>query len=346
MEVFPQISAPIQLAHPHDLLTRYFLIDVELFASLLENYGNTGAVRLVDFGSLLSESPISIDDNLQEVIGDLRFSAKFKVGGHSKLFFFFEHQSKKVKRFCLRCLRKLLEFYENCESNPEMLCEDGKYPYVITVLLYHGNIPWNVLFQMGDLVSLPPDADRHFLSFPAIVIDLSLIPQEELKGPPALIALLDALQSASRGKLSENFDRIIGYFKEVKNDPRTYGWLNSLTCYFLAVTETDTETVTGTISKILDKQETEKMVISTLEKFFVQGKTEGKTEGKIEGKIEGKVEGKIEDVLKTLKKRFGNVPESISQSVNSYQDPVVLDSFWELAMDCRTLTEFEQGLVH
>ncbi|MDR1271248.1 MAG: hypothetical protein LBK82_17190, partial [Planctomycetaceae bacterium] len=39
MEFFPQIPVPIQLAHPHDLLTRYFLIDVELFAGLLENYG-------------------------------------------------------------------------------------------------------------------------------------------------------------------------------------------------------------------------------------------------------------------------------------------------------------------
>jgi hypothetical protein len=287
---------------------------------------------------------------LQEVIGDLRFSAKFKVGGQSKLFFFFEHQSKKVKRFCLRCLRKLLEFYENCESNSEMLCEDGKYPYVITVLLYHGNIPWDVLFQMGDLVSLPPDADRHFLSFPAIVIDLSRIPQEELKGPPALIALLDTLRSASQGKLSENFDRIIEHFKDVKDDPRTFGWLNSLTYYFLAITEADTATVTGTISKILDKQESEKMVVSTMEKLYAQGKIEGKTEGRREGKREGKREGrreeKIEDVLKTLRKRFGNVPESISRSVNSYQDPIALDSFWELAMDCRTLTEFEQGLAH
>jgi hypothetical protein len=190
MPIFPNVTAQTELAHPHDLLTRYFLIDIELFTCLLAHYGGTGAIRLIDLKSLRCESPTTIDNNLQEVIGDLRFSANFKVGGYSKVFFFFEHQSKKVKRFCIRCLRKLLEFYEGCETNPEnTMTRDGKYPYVFVIVLYQGKIPWEELLQMSDLVSLPPDVDRHFLSFPAILIDLSQMQSETLTGHPALIAL-------------------------------------------------------------------------------------------------------------------------------------------------------------
>jgi predicted transposase/invertase (TIGR01784 family) len=339
MRVFPKVTVSIELAHPHDLLTRYFLIDIELFASLLEYYGNTRVVRLIDFGSLRCESPTTIDDHLKEVIGDLRFSAKFKNGSHAKVFLFFEHQSKKVKRFCLRCIRKLLEFYESCETNPKkMKTRDGKYPYSLVVVLYHGKIPWKKMLQMGDLVSLPPGANRHFLSVPVILIDSSLIQKENLNGPPALVALLDTLQSASQGNLPENFDRIVGYFEEVKDDPRTSGWLNSLTRYFLAVTKTNKEVVARTLAKVLNKKEAEKMVTSTLEELFLKGIKKGKKEGKKEGKIQA--------VLKVLKVRFKKVPASISQSVNLYTDLIALESLLELAASCETLAEFERELAH
>jgi hypothetical protein len=345
--MLPKVAIRIELAHPHDLIVRYFLMDIELFTSLLEHYGDTGVIRLIDFGSLRCESPTTIDDHLQEVIGDLRFSAKFKDGGYSKVFFFFEHQSKKVKRFCIRCLRKLLEFYEGCEADPKnTITDDGKYPYAFVIVLYHGEIPWNELLQMGDLVSLPTGVDRHFLSFPAILIDLSQIQCEKLKGHPALIALFDTLQSASLGKLPENFDRIVGYFEEIKTDSRTYGWLNSITRYFLAVTKTSKEVVAGAISKVLNKQEAEKMVMSTMEELFVQGEIEGKKEGRIEGKKEGEIKGRVLVILKILNKRFKKVPDSILRSINSYTDIIALDSLAELALDCETLAEFERELAH
>ncbi|MDR2440378.1 MAG: Rpn family recombination-promoting nuclease/putative transposase [Planctomycetaceae bacterium] len=354
MRVFPKVTVRIELAHPHDLIVRYFLMDIELFTSLLEHYGDQGIIRLIDFGSLRCESPTTIDDHLQEVIGDLRFSAKFKAGGYSKVFFFFEHQSKKVKRFCIRCLRKLLEFYEECETTLKNVTRNGKYPYAFVLVLYHGKIPWNQLLQMGDLVSLPPGANRHYLSFPVVLIDLSRIPHEKLEGHPALVALLDMLQSASLGKLPESFDRIVGYFEEVKTDPRTYGWLNSITRYFLAVTKTSTEVVARAISKVLDKQETEKMITSTMEELFVQGEKEGEKRGEIRGEIRGEkrgekrgeIKGRILVILKILNKRFKKVPNSIVKSLNSYTDPIALDSLAELALDCETLTEFECELVH
>jgi hypothetical protein len=334
MKVFPKVTVRIELAHPHDLIVRYFLMDIELFTSLLKHYGDSGVIRLIDFGSLRCESPTTIDDHLQEVIGDLRFSAKFKAGGYSKVFFFFEHQSKKVKRFCIRCLRKLVEFYEECEANPKNTIRNGKYPYAFVIILYHGKISWNQLLQMGDLVSLPPGADRHYLSFPVVMIDVSRIPRENLKGHPALVALLEMLQSASLGKLPENLDRIVGYFEEVKTDPRVYGWLNSITRYCLAVTKTGTEVVARAISKVLDKQEAEKMVMSTMEELFVQGQTKGK------------IEGKIQVILTILNKRFKKVPKSISRSLSAYTDSIALDSLAELALDCETLKEFEHELAH
>ncbi|MDR1053147.1 MAG: Rpn family recombination-promoting nuclease/putative transposase, partial [Planctomycetaceae bacterium] len=270
---YTKLSVEFELSHPHDLLARYFLLDTELFAELLKNYDNTGVVDFIDLNSLDSHSPITIDENLKEVIGDLLFSAKFKNGKPSKIFLFFEHQSKKKARFWISTLRKLMEFYEQYDADPtNAIGKGGTYPYPIVVLLYHGNIPWEELLQLRDLLSLPPGVDRNVLWFPIILIDLSRTNQKNLQGHPALLALLDTFISQSKGTLSEGMDRIFGYFKNVKKDRRTHGWVNSLTRYFASITKVGVDALKGTVAKIIGKKGAEKMVMSTMEELYTEGK--------------------------------------------------------------------------
>ncbi|MDR2117347.1 MAG: Rpn family recombination-promoting nuclease/putative transposase [Planctomycetaceae bacterium] len=355
MMVFFKSPAELEIVHPHDLLTRRFLIDNELMASMLEHYDNTGIVRLLNLGELRCESPVTIDYTLQEVIGDLRFSTRFKNGALSKVFLFFEHQSKKIRLFSFDCLRKIVEFYEECAADPQnALTEDGMFPYPLVVVLYHGDISWDELLQIKDLIAVPPEVNRYILWFPVILVNLSKIRREKLQGHPALIALFDALQSYSSGDLAESFDRIIKHLVPVKNDPRCYGWANSLTRHFLATTKSDKDAAIKTVSKILNKTEAKKMVISTLEEWYIQGAKEGEIKGEKRGEKRGEKKGEIKGeikrsilvVLKILNMRFKKVPQSISRAVNSYKDPIVLDSLLELAMTCKSLAEFEKDLAH
>jgi ABC-type long-subunit fatty acid transport system fused permease/ATPase subunit len=81
-------------------------------------------------------------------------------------------------------------------------------------------------------------------------------------------------------------------------------------------------------------QGAEKMIMSTMEELYTNGR------------IEGEVEISIKNILKLLNKRFKRVPESISSAVNSYTDIVELDSLFDRALECKTLAEFEEGLVY
>ncbi|MDR3198169.1 MAG: Rpn family recombination-promoting nuclease/putative transposase [Planctomycetaceae bacterium] len=343
MTEFPKVPIQIELAHPHDLLARYFLLDKELMVSMLEHYDDTGFVSLLDLMVLRCESPVTIDYNLQELIGDLRFSARFKNGIYSQVFLFFEHQSKKIRLYSLHCLRKILDFYEEWAADPKnAITENGKFPYPLVVILYHGNISWSELLQIKHLIAVPQGVDTNVLWFPAIMIDLSKIRYEELQGHPALIGLFDTLQSYSEGKLQENLGRIVGHFDEVKTDPRAMGWLTSIAHYTLATTKISKDVIVREFSKILDKKETENMILSTMEELY----TNGKLEGKLEGEIEGETRKSIQSVLKLLNKRFDKIPESISKVVNSYKDLTALDLLFDRACECKTLAEFEQNLVH
>jgi hypothetical protein len=358
------VSIQFELEHPHDLITRFFLIDSELFGSLLDNYGQSEIIRYIDLKSLKSESPTLVDSNLQERIGDLFFSAKFKNGDFSKIFLFFEHQSRKDRSFWLRCFRSFVEFYEQYDAEPNnKIGKGGKYPYPLVVVLYHGKVPWEKLLQLRDSLSLPPGIDRNVLWFPVILIDLSRVRRENLnKGHKALLALLDTLISYSDGTLSESFDRIVGYFTEIKNDRRTYGWLTSVTRYFVSLTKIDKEVITKTVSKIIDKRRTKKMVLSTMEELLIEGEKIGiekgikigrengikigREDGIEIGREKGQLECKINDVMRILKSRFKKIPAATVRAIRSYKDLIALDSLIDRALDCETLSEFEWNLAH
>ncbi|MDR2761705.1 MAG: Rpn family recombination-promoting nuclease/putative transposase [Planctomycetaceae bacterium] len=345
--LFQNLSLQLKLAHPHDLLSRYFFDDTEIFANLLENYGKTPVIRLLDLKSLKCESPTIIDNQLEEVIGDLLYSTKFKNGNHSKVFLFFEHQSTKISQFWISCLKKILKFYEQFASNPKnAIGKGGKFPYPIVVILYNGDTPWGDFTQLKDMLSLPPEVDRDLLWFPVIMIDLTQIKLEDIIGMPPLKALLESLKTAKSGELQNRFDHIIGHFNTVKDDPRTKNWINAITNYTLTITELTKEFVIKSISKLFGKKEAEKMFMSTLEKNYLEGQLEGERKGEIKGEIKGKLEGKKDAVLKLLQARFKKVPDLISRAVNLYSDQIALDSLLVQAATCETLAEFQQNLAH
>ncbi|MDR0391986.1 MAG: DUF4351 domain-containing protein, partial [Planctomycetaceae bacterium] len=111
---------------------------------------------------------------------------------------------------------------------------------------------------------------------------------------------------------------------------------------FLAVTKIGTEIAARAISKILNKQETEKMITSTLEEQYIKGIEEGE----IKGERRGEIKGEIRMILKLLNKRFHKVPDSIVRSLSLYTDSIALESLGELVVDCETLEEFERYLAH
>jgi hypothetical protein len=242
----------IELAHPHDHLARRFLIDPELMADLLAHYPKKTADRqtigLIDLTRLECKSPVTIDEQLVEGIGDLRFAAGFKGGKRkSNVFLLFEHQSAIDQRIRIRGLKYIIQTYDQFEEEHK---GKEKRPYPIVVILYHGKTSWKSVPDMDDLIDIVPGVESGLLKYTLILIDISVIPPEEFKGHPALRALLETLQRGSEGKLVANFDRITDYFLPIKNDPRAKGWLRSLARYAMSVAKIGTEFIAKAFSKI------------------------------------------------------------------------------------------------
>ena len=62
------------------------------------------------------------------------------------------------------------------------------------------------------------------------------------------------------------------------------------------------------------------------------------------GEARGQLKEKIKDILKLLQIRFNQIPDVITDELNSRTDLIALDSLFDLAAQCDTLDEFAKAL--
>ncbi len=316
-----------ELARPHDLLVRRFLIDPELMGDLLRHYPQTATdqqtVGLLDLKQLECKSPVTVDDQLTEGIGDLRFSTSFKGSSRkSNVFLLFEHQSKIDTDFRLRGLDYIVRTYKEFRETTK---GKKKLPYPVVIVLYHGKVPWKHLPVMDELIDIAPGVKTGLLDYHLILIDLSLLSKEQFKGHPVLQVVLELLQLASEGRLTVEFGRVIAdRLKTVKGDPRMGGWLKSFARYAMSVAKIGVEQVAKAFSKILSEREANDMARTTAEELWIGGETKAGRNM----------------VLTALRTKFGEVPKEVEKSVLGMSDPVALESLLAQVIQCDTLNEF------
>ncbi|MDR1744288.1 MAG: Rpn family recombination-promoting nuclease/putative transposase, partial [Planctomycetota bacterium] len=64
--------------HPHDLLVRNVLADADIAADLLRNYLAAEWASALEWDSLKREPGETVAPNLSKLVGDLRYSARFR----------------------------------------------------------------------------------------------------------------------------------------------------------------------------------------------------------------------------------------------------------------------------
>jgi len=319
-----------EIKHPHDLLARHFLCNPEWMAELLQlylkNLDDQQIIALLDLTRLVCRNPVTVSDRLVESRGDLQFTTAFKGGDRAaSVYLFFEHQSTKNSNFRLRGLNYITQKYNEFW---EITKGQEKFPYPIVIVLYHGTTPWTHVPEMDEMIEFVPGMQTGLLKYTLILIDISPLMQEEFVGHPVLQVVLEMLQLASRGELEAHLDRVMARLKSVSDDPRIYNWLVSFAQYVLSTTTLEREQVATKFSQAINKKEAYDMVMTTAEKLFTDGETKAWRKA----------------VLKALRTNFGKIPQDVEEAVLSKNDPIVLESLVERAIDSKTVEEFAEGL--
>lgn len=328
-----------EISHPHDLLVRLFLNEPDLASDLFKNYLTEEWVELVDFDSLRRESTESVDRNLSERLADLRYSTKIK-GSNEELnvFVFLEHQSRPDRFMAFRLLEYICAAYrQHLSAAGER--KDTTFPLPLAVVLHHGKTPWKKVLAMRELFDTQHDMWANTLKFPICLIDLAKIPGEQLRGHPAVCALLDSLQSASEGRLPERVTNIFRRLQNVREESRLKTWSTALATYYLAVQgkgQENLDTLLHALETLYSVREAEKMTTTFAQSW--------KEEGFAIGEAVGEVKGQAKSVIKFLELRFGEVPAGVQKKLMDLRDGSRVERLLELAATCQSLREFQKAL--
>ncbi len=341
------------VAHPHDSLVRNVLADTELVADLLRNYLAPEVVATLDLDSLKREAGDTVSSKLLKREGDLRYSARFKEnGGELKLLLMLEHQSRPDRLMSFRMLEYLVAAYR--EHVPAL--KEGKgFPYPLAVVLHHGETPWNRIPPMRELIDMTPGVPNSILELPIYLIDAATLPADALRGHPMVCALLDILQSASTGRLSERVVEIFSRLQNVNEAGKLKSWSTALASYYLAVqgkVQENLDTLLQALKTLFSIREAEDMTVTFAQSWIeegiaigeARGEAIGEARGEARGKAIGEARGEIKSVLIFLESRFGEVPGDIQKKLTGMQDGGRIEKMIKLAATCQSLKEFENGL--
>jgi len=325
------------LARPHDLLVRNVLADADLVADLLRNYLDPELASTLDLKSLKREAGETVSPNLSEMMGDLRYSGRFKGGGKEvKLFLFFEHQSQADRFMAFRMVGYIHAAYKRMLPS---LKKGERFPYPLAVVLHHGKSPWKKIPPVRELIDTAPGMTNDILGLPIQMIDVAAMSVDNLRGHPMVCALLDSLQSTSAGTLFPRMPGILSRVSGLGKDKRAKSWMMALGKYFAFVqgkVQGSIDDLSHIFIEACGKKEGKKMAMTIAEEL--------QREGLAKGKVEGKVEGKIEFILDALAFRFGEVPSGVRKKLSGIRDANRLEEVFKTAMNAQSLKEFQKAL--
>ena len=75
-----------------------------------------------------------------------------------------------------------------------------------------------------------------------------------------------------------------------------------------------------------------------------EGREEGEAIGEAKGEVKGEAKGEANSIIRILTKRLGEVPSALRDQLHAIHDLDVLSQLTDVALDAKTLVEFEEAL--
>jgi predicted transposase/invertase (TIGR01784 family) len=311
---------------PHDSLFKFTFTQVEHAAELLRHVLPPKLVRHIDFATLAVCPGSFVDEALKERHSDILFSAQ--LAGRPALFYFLtEHQSTVEALLGFRFLRYEVRIWEGwLKDNPNARL----IPAIIPVLVHHSETGWTgeVVFE----ALLDVDAEvfeviaPYVPRFRFILDDLSAESDEALRGR-AMTALgrlaLWCLRNArTPAEIVRGLGSWLDLVREVRRAPNGATALAAIFRYIFVVNERfGVEELMGLLAQAVDEEGKREMA-SVADQLIERGRREGEREL----------------LLKQLRARFGELPETAVARVNK-ADVAELDVWAERVLSAPTLAK-------
>ncbi|MBF0427833.1 MAG: Rpn family recombination-promoting nuclease/putative transposase [Magnetococcales bacterium] len=262
-----------------------------------------------DFPELVEGS--FVPDALSLFISDKLFRVKMVQGAPIFIHVLTEHKSYPDRKVGWQITRGIMACTE--QSIREMGKNWESLPAVISVLIYHGNSPWNYPNDLISLVDANSAMHPWLLNIRYILVDLSITADSLLSRHARLRAGFLALKYGTRSP--EEQMEALGQIADALRDAPEL--LVPVMIYLMATfTLLKKETVHEIIMQVKPEEETE-MMSQFAQEILNNGKPEWATMVRQEGWQEGRKDEAAAMLLKQMRRKFGQTSDWATEKVRS-----------------------------
>ncbi len=283
-----------------------------------------------DWSRLALVSGSFVDEELGQRHCDLLFTAPL-AGSDAFFYVLFEHQSTPDPMLVFRMLQYEVRIWERwLREHPEK----AKIPAIVPVVLYNGKTQWKDARDFTELidleVALKDSLVGLFPRFQFLLDDLTQVGDASLRQRSLGAFVQLTLLSLKHARYDADIFRVLQssapLFREVWLAPTGREALNLIVGYIARVSEfIGPQALSEVFTRAIGKSAGESAMTTFGEQLIEKGRQEGRKEGLQEGVQEGRREGREEGVLlglqqallRMLRLRFGDVPESFEQRIHS-----------------------------
>ncbi len=298
------MEEPESINNPHDRFVRRLLSDTDHVRELVSWQLPEAVVEVLDVDSIKPVKESYIDSTLREGVSDLVFEIKL-VGGHDAyVVMVFEHKSTPDELTVFQVLRYMVQL------NDQRLRQGEPLACVIPMVLYHGRRPWNAATRMNELLDVPDSLRCYVPDFTMAMLDLSRIPDEELRRESLFMAYMSLLKYIQRDELPEQLPAILEMIHKLLQPSTALQNMETVIRYLASSTERINRTDLEHAVKRIINTEGESLMPTIAQQWKQEGIEQGLEQGLEQGREQGIEQGKLIGRIQTLE-------ESLLQSVST-----------------------------
>ena len=280
--------------NPHDRFIRALFSNLSLVRELFRISLPDEILQSIDLKGLTQESGSFFDDVLAESKTDLLIKVPCRRPEGAESYILVEHKSTAKYKTPAQIHGYLILIYEKIEYKSPVIC----------YILYNGKNPWSFLSGLDDRFKKYEGPLKQYLPLGNIVpFDLADKDLDTQEISLTLRACLYTLKHIRSPDFREWLPGLFGIFKDISIDERNRKILERLVSYIYQCSDIDIKEY-GEYIKATQKEELEKIMITTYEQILREGRKEGKQRGIREGEQKGILEGKLEVARNALKNGF------------------------------------------
>ena len=239
------------------------------------------------------------------------------------MYVLFEHKSYSEPLIGLDLLRYLVRIWEQVRKAGT----EKTLPVIVPMVVYHGRTPWRIEAEFASLVAPSATLTPYVPNFRYVLVDLSVYPEQAIRGEVMLRTALLVLKYIFRDELRERLPKILGLLRDLVRQRTGLEYLETLLRYVVrgagSLKRVDLhQAVVSTFARGDD-------IMTTIADEWVQ-------EGIQQGIEQGIPLGEARVLKRLLVYRFGKVPAWVEAKLTG-ADQASLERWVERVLEATTL---------